>query len=412
MGYVIRMALRNLTRNTRRSVLSALAIVIALALIVFAQGFIRGLLDQTTDNTARLKTGHLRIADEDYLRQERIMPLSEAVDAGPEMDRLLDELPGVAARAKRIRFGVLLNHEGDNVPAMGVAIEPDAEREIFRVNEAIAEGEYLSGAPDEIVMGKGLAGKLDLAPGDTLVLITQTAYGSPTGANLVVRGLVESGVGQVDQTHFFMSLPGAQDMLDMSGMASEVIIMLEDRGAASALAGQLRQALSEAGYEGVAVRGMKSDPIMAFMSLAETIYFIIYLIILMVASTAIINTMLMVVFERTREIGMMKALGMSNRSIVGVLVFESGFIGLGGSIAGVILGAALILLLAPQGVDFSGAMGGEANPTMIAGVVHPQLTAFAVVVSFLLGLVLSLVVGMMASRRAAKLSPAEALRTI
>ncbi|MBN2538038.1 ABC transporter permease [candidate division WOR-3 bacterium] len=412
MSYIARMALRNLTRNTRRSVLSALAIVIALALIVFAQGFIRGMLDQTADNTARLKTGHLRIADEDYLRQERLLPLSEAIDAGPELDSIIAGLPGVRASSKRIRFGVLLDHDGNNVPAMGLGIEPEAERDILRLQEVIAEGQYLSGAGDELLMGRGLANKLGIGVGDTLVLITQTAYGSPTGANLLVRGIVESGVGQLDGTHFFISLTAARRLLDLENRASEVILMLDDPGRASVLAGQLRQELADAGYEGVAVLGMKSDPIMAYMSMAEAIYFIIYLVILLVASTAIINTMLMVVFERTREIGMMKALGMSERSVLGVLVLESGFIGLAGSIAGVLLGSALVLALAPHGVDFSSAMGGDANPTLIAGLVHPQLTALAVVVSFLLGLVLSLAVGVMAARQAGRLSPAEALRTI
>jgi putative ABC transport system permease protein len=412
MGYIARMALRNLTRNTRRSVLSALAIVIALMMIVFAQGFIRGLLDQTADNTARLKTGHLRIASENYLRQERLLPLSDAIDAGPKMDSVFGGLSGVRARAERIRFGVLLDHADRNVPAMGVGIEPDAERDILRLQDAIAAGGYFSGNEDEVLLGKGLADKLAIGLGDTLVLITQTAWGSPTGANLVVRGIVESGVGQLDGTHFFITLAAAQRLLDLDGRASEVIVMLDDPRQAPALAGVLRERLAAAGYEDVAVRGMKSDPIMAFMSLAEVIYFIIYLMILLVASTAIINTMLMVVFERTREIGMMKALGMSERSILGVLVLESGFIGLGGSIAGVLLGATLVLVLAPHGIDFSGAMGGEANPTMLAGLVHPQLTAAAVVVSFLLGLVLSLMVGLLASHRAGKLSPAEALRTI
>jgi len=412
MGYIVRMALRNLTRNTRRTGLSALAIVIALTMIVFAQGFIRGMLDQTADNTARLKTGHLRIADKDYLRQERMMPLSEAIDVGPRLDTILDGLTGVRARAKRIRFGVLLDHGDKNAPALGLGIEPEAERDIFQLQDALAEGQYLSGAENEVLLGKGLADKLGIGLGDTLVLITQTAYGSPTGANLVVRGIVESGIGQLDGTYFFISLAEAQRLLDLEGRASEVILMLDDPGRAPALAGQLRQELADAGYEGVAVVGMKSDPIMALMGFAETVYFIIYLIILLVASTAIINTMLMVVFERTREIGMMKALGMSERSVLSVLVLESGFIGLGGSIVGVLLGAAVVLLLAPHGIDFSGAMGGDANPTMLAGLVHPQLTAAAVVVSFLLGLVLSLLVGVLASRRAGKLSPAEALRTI
>ena len=151
----------------------------------------------------------------------------------------------------------------------------------------------------------------------------------------------------------------------------------------------------------------------SFFGMAEAIYFFIYLIILAVASTAIINTMMMVVFERTREIGMMKALGMTNRSVIGVLVLESAFIGLAGSVAGVVLGAALVLgLSGGGGIDFSGALGGEANPTLMSGVVHPELTATALVTGFLLGLVLSFAVGLVATRRVSKMNPAEALRTI
>jgi putative ABC transport system permease protein len=151
---------------------------------------------------------------------------------------------------------------------------------------------------------------------------------------------------------------------------------------------------------------------MALFSMAKAVYFLIYIIILLVASTAIINTMLMVVFERTREIGMMKALGMTDRSVIGVLVLESTLIGLAGSIAGVALGGLVVVALSGPGIDFSGALGGDANPTLIGGVVRPTLTALAVVSSFFLGLLLSAIVGVVATRRVSKLSPAEALRTI
>lgn len=411
-GYLIRMALRNLARNTRRSFLSALSLVIALAMIVFAQGFIRGMLDKTEDNTARYKTGHIRVAAAEYLRQERMLPLSEAVATGPELDAIVEELPGVAARTDRIRFGVLLNHGDNSVPALGLAIDPDGEQGVFRLQDAVAEGGYLTGAADEVVMGAGLADKLGIGVGDTLVLITQTAYGSPTGANLVLRGTVRTGAGQIDATHFFVTLGGAQDMLDMAGRVSEVIIMLDDRDRALELAAALQRRLDEVGSEGVTALAIDSDVMISFFGVAEAIYFIIYLIILAVASTTIINTMMMVVFERTREIGMMKALGMTTRSLIGVLVLESGFIGLAGSVTGVILGAAIVLGLSGGGIDFSGALGGDANPTLMAGVVHPQLTVAAIVTSFLLGLVLAFVVGFVATRRAAGLSPAAALRTI
>ncbi len=412
-GYLIRMALRNLARNTRRSFLSALSLVIALAMIVFAQGFIRGMLDKTEDNTARYKTGHVRIAAEEYLRQERLLPLSEAVATGPALDDVIGALPGVAARTDRIRFGVLLDHDDNSVPAMGLAADPEMERDVFRLQDVIVDGEYLTGADDEVVMGTGLADKLGIDVGDTLVLITQTAYGSPTGANLVVRGTVRTGAGQIDGTHFFMTLAGAQDLLDMDGRVSEVVLMLDDRDRAASASAALQQRLDEAGFTGIRALGIDSDVMISFFGMAEAIYFFIYLIILAVASTAIINTMMMVVFERTREIGMMKALGMTNRSVIGVLVLESAFIGLAGSVAGVVLGAALVLgLSGGGGIDFSGALGGDANPTLMSGVVHPQLTAAAIATSFLLGLLLSFAVGVVSTRRVARMNPAQALRTI
>jgi putative ABC transport system permease protein len=411
--YLLRMALRNLTRNTRRSFLSALSLVIALAMIVFAQGFIRGMLDKTEDNTARYKTGHVRIAAEEYLRQERLLPLSEAVATGPALDEVIGALPGVAARTDRIRFGVLLDHDDNNVPAMGLAADPEMERDVFRLQDAIVEGKYLTGADDEVIVGAGLADKLGIGVGDTLVLITQTAYGSPTGANLVVRGTVRTGAGQIDATNFFMTLAGAQNLLDMDGRVSEVILMLDDRDQAKSASAALQRRLDESGFTGIRALAIDSDVMISFFGMAEAIYFFIYLIILAVASTAIINTMMMVVFERTREIGMMKALGMTNRSVIGVLVLESAFIGLAGSVAGVVLGAALVLgLSGGGGIDFSGALGGEANPTLMSGVVHPELTATALVTGFLLGLVLSFAVGLVATRRVSKMNPAEALRTI
>lgn len=408
MGYLLRLAARNVTRNPRRSILSALAIVIALVMIVFAQGWLRGILGDISENTARLRTGHVRIARSEYLRRERLLPLAEAMKLGPETAAMLDEDPEVAAWAPRIRFGVMLNNRETSLAAIGLAVDPGREEDILRLAPTVAAGSYFTGEED-ILLGRELADRLGLAAGDTLVLITQTAHMSATGANLVVRGVLNTGIAQIDRNHFFITLARAQDLLDLEGRASEVVVMLADPGRAEAVATRFGTRLADPEAE---ARPWTSEGIIGYIRMANTTYFIMYLVILLVACSAIVNTMMMVVFERTREIGTMRALGMSRAAVVGALVLEAGLIGLGGSAIGTGLGAGLTALAQAQGIDVRVMTQNEVNPALMQGVIYPELTVAAVVISMVMGIGLSLLVGFFASRRAAKLSPAEALRTM
>ncbi|MDH5684715.1 MAG: ABC transporter permease, partial [candidate division WOR-3 bacterium] len=185
---LLKLAYRNFFRNTRRSIISGTSIAIAIALVIFAQSYLKGVLKNISGNVIKLLSGHVRITTQEYERRERLLPLSEAINLSPKFYQALknDEIELIAPR---IKFGVLLGQEELSVPALGYAVDPTIERKISGLDRRIINGSYLDSFSNSTIIGKELAKRMNLKVGDTLTLITRTAYDSPTGINLLIKGI-------------------------------------------------------------------------------------------------------------------------------------------------------------------------------------------------------------------------------
>ncbi|MCK4453161.1 hypothetical protein KAU59_02280, partial [candidate division WOR-3 bacterium] len=134
--YLLKLAYRNFFRNTRRSIISGISVAIAIAVIIFAQSYMRGVIENIGGNIVRLISGHIRITTKEYDRRERMIPLSEALDLTPELYDELDR-DEILMVSPRIKFGVLLGEEELNIPALGYAIDPDKETNISGLDKRI-----------------------------------------------------------------------------------------------------------------------------------------------------------------------------------------------------------------------------------------------------------------------------------
>jgi ABC-type lipoprotein release transport system permease subunit len=277
MKDIFKLAFRNFFRNTRRSIISGISIAIAIAMIIFAHSYIRGMTASIIDNTVRLITGHVRITTGEFKRRERTLPLSESVELSPEFMASL-QVAGVQAVTARIKFGVMLGEGESAIPALGYAVEPDKERAILGFDKRIIAGSYL--APDDraVILGQELARRLNLKTGDTLTIITRTAFGSPTGMNLLVKGIYSTGLGGIDRAVFYMPARAAQTMLDMADRATEIVLIVEKPGRAPLVARELHGA-----YPDLAIVPYQSNPMVRQMTSVESISGLIYFIILLVA---------------------------------------------------------------------------------------------------------------------------------
>jgi putative ABC transport system permease protein len=406
MKDIIKLAFRNFFRNTRRSIISSISIAIAITVIIFAQSYIKGMGANIIDNTIRLIIGHVRITTHEYERRERTLPLSEALEMNPEFIESLN-IKGVSAVTSRIKFGVMLGEAESAIPALGYAVEPEKEKTILGFDKRITAGSYLDDSDRAVILGKELAKRLNLTVGDTLTVITRTAYDSPTGLNLLVKGIYATGLGGIDRMIFYIPLQAAQEMLDMENRVTEVIIIMADRSKAPLVAAELRLSNPE-----LAVMPYQANPMVQQMTTAESIYGVLYFIILLVACSTIANTMLMVVFERQREIGMLKALGMGSGSIITMLLVESVLIGAVGSFVGTGIGTAFSYWLKYKGIDLSAFTTTASTDMPFGPVIYLSPTPIMVLAAFLLGLLASAIIAYLPVRRVTKLDPAHALRTI
>ncbi|TET23168.1 MAG: ABC transporter permease [Candidatus Stahlbacteria bacterium] len=407
---LLKMAFRNVLRNKRRSILTAVGIIIAVMLIIYAQAFITGMVDSMIENTARIKSGHVRVVTPEYLRRERLSPLEESVFITPELEEMVETTPEVTAYTYRIPFGVLLSKDERSKPAFGTAIDVEREKDFVDLSGEpyLVRGSYLEPNDEAILIGKGLAEELGFSVGDSLVIITADAFGAPSGANLTVKGIIEIGQPNLDDNAFYIPLAAGQQLLDLGGRAAEVLVLLDARDNSEKVASRWQAEAGDA--MGLQFVPWQQDDVLGFLHVVFRIYWVIYAIILLIASATIINTMLMAVFERMKEIGILKAMGMRGNRILWLLTAEASMIGLFGALIGAVLGVVLALV-APE-VNFSSLSGQDLGSIYINPIIQLQLTPGVVFACFAFGWFIATFTALYPARQGTKVQPAEALRRV
>ncbi|MCK4576581.1 ABC transporter permease [candidate division WOR-3 bacterium] len=401
--YIFKLAYRNFCRNIRRSIISGLSIAIAITAIIFAKSYIRGMTDNISNNIVTLISGHIRITTKEYERRERLIPLSEAIDLSPEFYEAIRN-EEIVMFSPRIKFGVLLGEEELSIPALGYAIDPEKEIGISGFKKRLVQGSYISTGENATILGKALAERLNVTIGDTLTIITKTAYDSPAGINLLIKGIFKTGIGGMDRSLFYIPLDVGQRLLDLEGRATEFVIIVKDQNNAIDVAREMKSRLD------YSVVPFQYNTMLRYINSASIMYSLLYVIILVVASSAIANTMLMVVFERTKEIGMMKAMGLSNLPIISLFTVESAIIGVIGSLGGTLIGAALSYWLKYQGINFAMMSSSTSADMPFGPIIYLSPTPLILIGGFLFGVLATVIVALLPISRVVKLEPAEALR--
>ncbi len=410
MGLWLKLALRNAARNIRRSGLTALTVIVATALYTVTSAWIQGMFGgMTTQFTA--VSGHIRLVDADFAAREELQPLYENI---PDVAPLLEAAratPGVVAAEPRITTGVALTRDealGEDF-ALLVGGTDTYYRERLKGPEAIVSGRWLSGKAGEVVLGRITARDTGSAVGEEILLLGQTQHGSMAPINAKVVGVV-AGDAMMEQ-QAFVTLEEAQWMLDLEGGAMEVLVYaasLEPEDVAP-VAARLA-ALPQSGAL-IARPWYTQDPWAVLVGIIDAVRLFIQLLIVFIASLAIFNTMTMSVVERTEEIGVMRAMGLSGAGAVGLFAVEAAAIGAVGGVLGAALGALPALYLQIHGVtlaeDFAERM---ASVLPVRTTFYAQLTPDILIQAALLGLVIALLGALIPSMRAASVQPVTAMR--
>ena len=413
---IYKIALRNIARNKRRSLLSGTAIAIAGFAIVFLFAFLAGMTNDMEQNLWTYMTGAVRVRHSDFDKYERLNPMHLAV---PDFESLLDIIeadPAVTATSPRINFpgrvpiGGIGSDEKVNVMGMGVDFDREASYQDY--GRTLVEGRLPEAGTREAVVGRALAEKLGIGMGGKFTVLSQSGSRGSNAFTFTVVGMISLPMTGLEKVMFQVPLDTAQRFLWLPEQVQEILIKVDKKvDSPKAVAARLGEILSSDVplnvWDYKEVNGMA-----AMIDLAVKIYDIIGIIFFLLASTVIVNTTIMVIFERMKEIGTLGAMGMTGRQLVKLFFLESLFISIVGALVGIAIGIGVTAYFGVVGIDaFAKAMEGM-DSMGIGAILYPVLNFKSTVMVFVYSLIVTGLATWWPSRRAAKITPVEALRHV
>jgi len=406
-----RIALRNIGRNSRRSILSATATAIATMAMVAMAAYVNGLSADMRGNVADLVTGHVQVRAAGFERYEQLNPLHLRIQRYPDLLALLEAEPEVAAAVARLSLPVGIFRGEENVGAQVMGVDVERERSFMRVDRIVASGRLPNAGAAEAVVGRGLARKLGVGIGDRITLLSGTMRRSSNALTVTIVGLAAFPVSSMDELRLVLPLDRAIALARMDDSVTEILVKAKDEGRIPALERRLETMLAGGGWADLEARTWsEANYLLSFFEMADMVYFIMSLIFFLLASTVLVNTTMMVVFERTREIGTVGALGMKGGEIVRMFLLEAFALAAIGALAGVILGLAIAVPLSLFGINMGALVQGMSFE--VSNVVFARPKPLGTALIFVYAVAISCAAAYLPARRAARIQPVEALRAI
>ena len=417
---LFRLALRNLGRHRRRTAITAAALAAGIALFIFMDSMLRGMDSESQRNLVWYETGAGRIVSTaQQVELERPALKHEIVEYRPLLAALAER--GVAA-APRVRFtGELFFGEG-SLPVRLVGIDPALDPEVFRLpGSVLPGGEYLENGVPGLLLGAWTADDLEIAVGDFVELRTRTRHGAVQTLELELVGILRSPNPTINRGVGFLPLAVAQLDLDLEGVTEVSLGTLRTRlgrpvpvPVGATLEREIRRLNEDlaTAFPGVVAVGWTelARDYLAVLESDSAVNSIMLFLVFLIAAVGVSNTMLIAVYERIREFGTMRALGMDDAAIRAAMVLEAGAIGLLGSLAGVAAGAAATWWLVTWGIDMSGLYGDMNIGYRVTGIFRGAWNPGIMVAAVIFGVAASMAIALLPARRALKLDVAQCLR--
>ena len=340
MGRFLRIAWRNVWRNGRRTVIAIAAMSLALTLIIVFDGMMGGMTGVMYANTVRHGGGNVLVHALGYLEKANQLPLYPipVVHADAAVEFAMG-LPGITSAAQRIQTAGLLSSREGSFPTVFIGIEPEREVGASLVSEQIVSGRNLTADDEDVILiGKGMADALGAGVGDRITLSGRATHEQMRQRTMTVVGIYAFGGNAMEKSASYVSLAEAQILFDLRDQVTEVGIYMENLGDEVPVVSTLKAALP--GYEVDAWDTISPEMVDA-IAMDALMLKILNIVILLIAGIGIFNLMLMVVVERTREIGLIAAMGVKRREIMAIFLIEGGILGAVSGVVGSVLGGLL-----------------------------------------------------------------------
>jgi ABC-type lipoprotein release transport system permease subunit len=400
-----RMAVRNLFRNPRRTAVVFSAIAIGLGGLMVAMAVNYGMIFQMVQLAIQNELGHIQVHGAGWSAKPGV---EIRIDEASTLEGVSGSLPGLRAWAPRVRGEGLASSARGNVGIALVAIDPEREAAVTGIREAVFEGAYLVGDERRALVGDRLARRLHVDVGDRIVVSAQDVAGDLTGEAFRVGGVFRTASLDLDERTVFIPIGRGKRMLGMNGDISELVVVAEEQDDVDAL----RAALAERLPAGLEVRTWSEiRPLLQYMvDVFQQMGWIIYAAIFIAMAFGIANVLLMSVYERMREIGIMMAIGMKPGRMVGTVVAESLCLTLFGVAGGFALGIGGVALLS-DGIDLSRWAEGL-NAFGVPATIIPVIPENDLIAPVVVAVVTALIASLWPAVRVVRARPAEAVRHV
>lgn len=412
MSIDIKMAWRNIWRNSRRSILTMAAISFACVLLVFMLSLQFGSYDTMINSAVKIHTGHLQIQAKEYQNKRDIrLVVPDPMQAG----EVLEKIPGVDEYTFRANAFSLVSSRDRTYGIMVTGIEPGREAKVSTIEHLICQGKYLTGKDiNKALIGKLLAKNLKAALGDELVVLGQGRDGSVAATVMTVKGIFSSGQDILDRSSMQISLKDFQDIYAMRGAVHEVVILCKSlndvQKIKETVAAKIRKI--DNNHHLIVLDWMELLPGLVEgiqMDLYSALIF--YLILVIIVAFSILNTFLMAIFERTKEFGVMLAIGTTPGRLMKLLLLESTIMAMLGIIFGIIAGSLITWYFQVHGIVISGTsdiMSQFGMPERI----YPRLSLNSLVIGPGIVLIITFLTALYPALKVRRFRPVKAMKAV
>ncbi|MDX1414069.1 MAG: FtsX-like permease family protein [Candidatus Promineifilaceae bacterium] len=409
MGKYMKMAWRNMWRNWRRTLIATIAIVLGMILLIFMDAIIRGSDQAIYSNAVRLYGGNVQVHAPGFRERSSNLPLLPLENADVVIANVNNK-PNVVNASKRINTGGMVSSREGSYPVNITAIQPQSEASVSLVADNISAGRYLT--PDDgnsILIGQEMAELLNVDVGDRITLVGKRKDESMRQRSMTVVGIFNLGLGDAEKGLVYINLPVAQTLYNLRDQETEVAITLEQIGQEGELISSLRPDLPN--YEIDSFYDLRPE-IGEILAQKGAFTTALGFIVLLMASIGILNLMLMAVYERTREMGVLAALGMKGRQLMGLFLLEGMFIGVIGAVLGCVVSWLLVTLTAQVGIDYSMAQGTGDITALIGNRLYPSIPIVNIVFYGIAVVIIAALASLIPAWQASHSEPADSLHHV
>ena len=348
MIMTLKLAWRNIWRNRRRTVIILTAIVVGLLGMVYMIAIMDGMRIDMVNTTIKNGVGHIQIHRKGFTDN---MNVSLHIRYPENLVKYIEGTPNLVNYAERVKVrGLVSSPEGSSgVEIWG--IDHMREPDVSSIATYVKEGGFLSGEKGEIYIGRSLSEKLEVGLDDKIVLMSQGLASEFGTAAYRVKGIFESTSSEYDKYNVFINISDAQALLFMNRRISEIVIMADDLENVDVLSAALKENIM-GDYEILTWEEIM-PLIVQMVEMFSAFNYVVFLIVIVAMAFGIVNTILMSVLERTREIGILMAIGTKPIKIFSMVMWEGFFLGLVGVFSGWVVSLLIYAVVSRTGIDIS-----------------------------------------------------------